>query len=247
MTPRTDAALDAVADERATLRDERDALVTFDRRVADISTVTLSTGPPLVADPQLSGQSLSRLRTAYAETVMATPHYEAEYGDTVAESLAAEFGDDLAAAIIGGTALTPELRDAVRAATDAARREREEFLDVLDREAESIAAAADDIEACSTDLDALDARPLSARNFDDLHELWSTLPDLEARIEAVGLQRQEAIRGHRNDLPGVPTDLCEYLYHDLAASYPVLASLADIGARLERARRRVERALATTP
>ncbi|WP_049936474.1 DUF7260 family protein [Haloplanus natans] len=247
MTARIDAALDAVADERATLRDERSALTAFDGRVAGLSTVTVSTGPPLVADPRPSGQSLSRLRTAYAETVMATPHYEAEYGDTVAESLAAEFGDDLAAAIIGGTALTPELRDAVRAATDAAQREREEFLDVLDREADSLATAADDIEALSTDLDTLDDRPLSTRSFDELHDLWTATRDLEARIDGVGLRRQETLRSHRNDLPGVPTDLCEYLYHDLSASYPVLASLADLGSRLERTRRRVERGLATTP
>jgi len=247
MTARIDAALDAVADERATLQDERSALTAFDGRVADLSTVTVSTGPPLVADPRPSGQSLSRLRAAYAETVMATPHYEAEYGDTVAESLAAEFGDDLAAAIIGGTGLTPELRDAVRAATDAARREREEFLDVLEREADSLATAADDIEALSADLDTLDDRPLSARSFDDLHDLWTALRDLEARIDGIGIRRQETLRSHRNDLPGVPTDLCEYLYHDLSASYPVLASLADFGTRLERARRRVERALATTP
>ncbi|MFB6255800.1 MAG: hypothetical protein ABEH58_03575 [Haloplanus sp.] len=246
MTSRIDAALDAVADERATLRTERDALAAFDGRVAELSTVTVSAGPPLVVDPQPSGQSLSRLRAAYAETVMGTPHYEAEYGDTVAESLAAEFGDDLAAAIIGGTALTPELRNAVRAATDAAQHEREEFLDVLDREADSLATAADDIEALSTELDALKDRPPSVRNFDDLHDTWTALREFEARIDGIGIRRQETLRSHRNDLPGVPADLCEYLYHDLSASYPVLASLADFGTRLERARQRVERALATT-
>jgi len=247
MTGGIDAALDAVADERETISDEHEALTAFDRRVAELSTVTVSTGPPLLADPQPSGQSLTRLRTAYTETVMNTPHYEKEYGDTVAESLAAEFGDDLAAALLGGTALTPELRGAVRAATDAARHERAEFLDVLDREADSLAAAGDGIDTLAAELESLDDRPLSTRTFDDLHDLWSTLRDIEARVDAISLRRQETIRGHRNDLPGVPTDLCEYLYHDLSASYPVLASLADFGARLERARRRVERALATTP
>jgi hypothetical protein len=247
MTARIDAALAAVAEERETIRDEYEALAAFDRRVADLSTVTVSTGPPLVADPQPSGRALTRLRTAYAETVMSTPHYETAYGDTVAESLAAEFGEDLAAALIGGTALTPELRDAVRAATEAARHEREEFLDVLDREADSLATTADDVEDIASRLDSLDGRPLPARSFDDLHDLWSTLGDLEAQVDGIGLRRQETIRGHRNDLPGVPTDLSEYLYQDLPTSYPVLASLADLGDRLADTRRRVERALATTP
>ena len=225
MTARVDAALDAVAEERATVRDEYQALGAFDGRVAGIRTVTVPTGPPLVADPQPSGQSLERVRTAYAETVMSAPHYEAEYGDTVAESLAAEFGDGLAAALLGGTALTPELRDAVRGATDAARREREEFFDVLE---------------------PLESEPVPARRFDDLHDRWSTIRELQGRVDAVGLRRQETIRGHRTHLPGVPTDLCEYLYYDLEASYPVLADVADLGERLNRARDRVERALAST-
>jgi len=246
MTARIDAALEAVADERASVRAEDDALAAFDRRVAELSTVTVSTGPPLVADPQPSGQSLERVRTAYEETVMSVPHYETEYDDTVAESLAAEFGDDLAAALLGGTALTPELRDAVRAATTAARREREGFLDVLDREADSLETAADDIATLRADLDALDDRPLSARGFDDLHDLWSTLRDFEGRVDGMSLHRQETIRSHRSDLPGVPTDLCEYLYAGLPVSYPVLDALADLGDDLERARRRVARTLAST-
>jgi hypothetical protein len=244
MTARIDAALDAVAEERATIRDEYEALEAFDGRVAELPTVTVSTGPPLVTDPQPSGQSLDRVRTAYAETVMATPHYETEYGDTVAESLAAEFGDDLAAALLGGTALTPELRDAVRAATDAARQEREEFLEVLDREADSLSTAADDIADVAAAFESLDSRPIPARSFDDLHDRWSAIRELQARVDGIGMRRQETIRGHRTHLPGVPTDLAEYLYHDLSVSYPVLAAVADLGERLDGARDRVERALA---
>jgi hypothetical protein len=246
MTARIDAALDAVADERAAVQAEHEAFSAFDRRVADCSTVAAPSGPPLVADPQPSGKSLERVRTAYAETVMSVPHYEAEYGDTVPESLAAEFGDDLAAALVGSTALTPELRDAVRAATDAARRERAEFLDVLDRESASLSTAADDVADLRAEMDALDDRPLSARSFDDLYDLWARVEELERRVDGIALRRQETIRGHRNDLPGVPTDLCEYLYGELSASYPVLATLADLGGTLERAGRRVERTLAST-
>lgn len=247
MTPRIDAALDAVGEERSTIRAESEALAAFDRRVAELPTATVSTGSPLVVDPQPSGGSLDRVRTAYEETVMSAAHYEAEYDDTLTESLAAEFGDDLAAALMNGTALTPEFRDAVRAATAAARDEREEFLDVLDREAESLSAAADDIDAVEAELESIDEQSPSNPNFDDLHALWSSIRDLEARVDGIGLRRQETIRGHRSDLPGVPTDLSEYLYQDLPTSYPVLASLADLGDRLADTRRRVERALATTP
>ncbi|WP_251343490.1 DUF7260 family protein [Haloplanus halophilus] len=247
MTDRIEAARAAVAEERSCVRAEHDAFEAFERRVADFSAVAASTSPPLLTDPQPTGRSLERVRSAYEETVMSVPHYQAEYGDTVAESLAVEFGEDLAAALVGGTALTPEFREAVRAAADAARQEREEFLGVLDREDASLARAATDLAEVRADLDALDDRPLSDRTFDDLRSLWEAVGDVEARIEGVAMRRQETIRGHRGDLPGVPTDLAEYLYADLPVRYPVLSSVADLGTAVDRAGRRIERRLASTP
>ena len=247
MTCRIDDARSAVAAERSCVAAEHDAFEAFDRRVADLPTVAATSTPPLLTDPRPSGQSLERVRTAYEETVMSVPHYEAEYGDTVAESLAVEFGEDLGAALVGGTALTPEFRDAVRAAAAAARREREEFLTVLDREDTSLARAAADVAELRTDLDVLDDRPLSERSFDDLHTLWEAVRDVEARIEGINMRRQETIRGYRNELPGVPTDFAEYLYADRPTNYPVLATVADLGSETSRARRRVARRLATTP
>lgn len=248
MTARIDSALDAVEDERVSVGAERDALVAFSRRVAELPTVTVSTGPPLVADRSRGGDpSLERVRTAYTETVMDVPHYEAEYGDTLANSLAVEFGDDLAAALVSGSTLTPTVRDAVRAAASSAQREREEFLDVLEREASSLEGVRADVETVQSELAGLDDRPLSTRRFDDLHHLWSQVSDLRARVDGIGLRRQETIRSHRSNLPGVPTDLTEYLYADLSTSYPALASLASLGEELEQARRRTARALASTP
>jgi hypothetical protein len=66
MTERIDAALDALADERAAIRDEHEAFSAFEGRIAELPTVTATSDPPLVADPQPSGRSLERVRTAYA-------------------------------------------------------------------------------------------------------------------------------------------------------------------------------------
>jgi hypothetical protein len=246
MTARIEEARTAVAEERSCVAAELDAFEAFDRRVAGIQTVAASTAPPQLTDPGGSDRSLERVREAYVETVMSVPHYEAAYGDTVAESLAVEFGDDLAGALVGGTALTPEFRDAVRAAADAARRERAEFLDVLGREDDSLARTASDLSALHADLDALDDRPLPDRSFDDLHALWGTLRDLETRIDGIAMRRQETIHGHRGTLPGIPADLTEYLYADLPETYPALAAAADAGRAVDCARRRVERRLAST-
>lgn len=246
MSGRIDTALDAVADERSGICAERDALLAFDRRVADLSAVTVPVGPSLVADQRPSDQSLERVREVYAETVMSVPHYDDEYGDTLAESLAAEFGDDLAAALLNGAALTPTVRNAVRAAAAAAQDERDEFLDVLDREARSLDAAADDIEDVRAELATVGDDSPRRRRFDDLRQTWTALRDLDARVDGIAKRRQETIRGHRGDLPGVPADLCEYLYADLPTPYPALATLATVGERLAARRQRVERALAST-
>lgn len=243
MNERLSAARRAVASERRRVVAERDAFEAFENRVADLSVVTLSTTAPVLNDHRGDGPSLKRVRSAYEETVMSVPHYDAEYDDDVAESLASEFGAGIASAIVESRELTPELREAVVSATAAAHGEREAFVDVLEREEQSLADATRTVEALREDLQSLDHRPLSERDFDDLQSLRSSLSGLEARIDGISMRRQEVINGHRSDLPGIPTDLTEYLYADLDAAYPVLATLADLGRVIETARRRVDRAL----
>jgi hypothetical protein len=247
MTQVLEAARTTVSDERALVEAEADAFEALDRRLADLSTVTVERSPPLTTTPRQSDRSLERARTAYEETVMSVPHYDRDYGDTLAESLAAEFGDDIAAALVDGPALTPELGDVLRAAVAASRRERTQFLDVLAHEAESLGRIANDLASIRADLERLDDRPLSERGFDDLRTLWDRVGDLEARLDGVAMRRQETLDGHRGGLPGVPRNLQDYLYVDLSVTYPGLVAIAELGSTHRRARRRVERALVTTP
>jgi hypothetical protein len=234
------AAKRVVTEERRQVEVERDAFAAFERRVVDLPTVASPLSPPSSA----TRPSLKRMYRAYAETVMDVAHYETTYGDTVAESLAAEFGPDVAAALRGSVVLTPGLRDAVRRAGAAARRDREAFLDVLEREAESLAVAADAVRELRTDLDAIDPE---RGGFHYLRHLRSRTDDLEARIERVAARRQETLDGHRTDLSGTPDDLPEYLYADLSSPYPVLATVASLSERLEALRRQVDRAIAAAP
>jgi hypothetical protein len=245
VTARIDEARAAVAEERRYVRAEHEAFDAFDQRIAGVSTVAATTGPPVMTDPRPTDPSLERIRTAYEATVMSVPHYEDQYGDTVAESLAVEFGTEIATVLVDGTALTADLLEAVRAATASARRERGAFLEVLDREERSLATAAENVAETRATLEAIDDGDHGGRGFDDLHDLWTRLVDLGARADGIGMRRQETIRGQRGSLPGVPTDLTEYLYADLSVSYPALASVADLGSDIERARRRVEHELAS--
>ncbi|WP_248896611.1 DUF7260 family protein [Haloplanus halobius] len=241
-----DAARAAVDEERACVRAERDAFAAFNRRVADLPTASVSASPPAVPGFDRPDRTTDAVRTAYVETVMDVAHYGAEYGDTVPESLAVEFGDTLAAAIVSDAVLTPEIRGAVRSAATAARDEREAFLDVLDHERSALARAADDIDDLCATLRSLDVDSHTRYGFDTLRDRWSTLDDLEARVADLGARRQETIRGYRGDLPGVPTDLTEYLYADLSVSYPVLDAVGALGTRIDTVRGRIERVLTAT-
>lgn len=65
-------------------------------------------------NPQLSSSArtdgLSAIKESYQETVQSTPHYDDEYGEPLAQSMAIEFGEELSTAIMTNSQLTPALR-----------------------------------------------------------------------------------------------------------------------------------------
>jgi hypothetical protein len=248
MTERIEAARRAVDAESADIEAERDAFAAFESRVADLPTVAAATVPStsLATGRRPELEPFERVRTAYAETVMAVPHYEGTYGDTAAESIAAELGPDVATALRARRVLTADLKDAVLSASAASRREREAFLDVLERESASLVAAADALATLRADVDAVERSVPGTSGFNYLRHLRSRTTTIEERLERVAARRQETIDDHRRDLDSVPEDLPEYLYADLSSPYPVLATVAGLRGRLDAARRRVERAIAST-
>ncbi|REA05451.1 hypothetical protein DEQ92_03990 [Haloferax sp. Atlit-6N] len=252
---RLDDARSALRAERRRCVDEREAFRAFRREVA-ASRATASTPNQAPAAATLVGQrggrgrtdaALSGLRRSYERTVMSVPHYDEEYGDSFEESLAAEFGPDVATAFRSASVLSPPLRRTVAAAAASSRDEREKFIEVVDEETESVASMRGDIEALLGRLDDLDRTPLSERGFDALLTLYGDLPALRERLSELVAARQETISHHRRALSGLVPDVTEFLYADLPVRYPVLATLAEVGATLDAATRRVERRLAATP
>ncbi|ELZ93636.1 DUF7260 family protein [Haloferax sulfurifontis] len=255
-------SLDRLADAREALRaerrrcvDEREAFRAFRREVAaSQATASAPTRTPATATlVRQRGQrggtdaALSGLRRSYERTVMSVPHYDEEYGDDFGESLAAEFGPDVATAFRSASVLSPALRRTVAAAAASSLDERGKFIEVVDEEAESVASMRDDIEALLGRLRDLDRTPLSERGFDALLGLYEELSALRERLEALVAARQETISHHRRALSALVPDVTEFFYAELSVRYPVLATLAEGGATLDTATRRVERRLAATP
>ena len=258
--------LDGLAAARRVLRrerrrtvDEREAFAAFREAVVDVPaerdrptspvtpTAPLSpTSPVPSSGPQTgTGGGTAAVRDAYERTVMAVPHYEEEYGDSTAESLAAEFCPEAATGLVEFARLTPWLKRGVVDGAETARLERERFVEGLDAEADSLCGSEDRLAAVHGEVGSLADEPVP--DFGAQDAVRARLGVLADRCDAVAADRQAALREwqERFDAPVAVPDLPRYLYADLDATYPVLATVAAVGERVDRLRRRVEREMAT--
>jgi hypothetical protein len=189
------------------------------------------------------GQPDDPVREAYEQTVMNTPHYDDEYGDTYAESVAAEFGPDLAAALAEPRQLTPAVQRQVVAAARDARARRERLLSALAAEREAVTDARAELDAAREALVAVRSRPFYECDRRELGRLAADLDDLEARCSGLAERRQAG------DLEPSPASfslsdatLPEYVYQQLPVTYPVLDAVGAAADAVAETRRAVERA-----
>lgn len=214
-----------VETERSEVVAERRAIEAFVERVESLSTAlradagarTPRTGT-VALGTNAPDADLAAVRSAYRETIMAVDHYDAAYGDSLPESLAAEFGPELAVAIgdgAGGT-FTPQLRGALLEAAAESLDDRATFVEALDGELASLRAAESALEELLERADRGDERGGAAVD----------------GLESIASGRQERL-GRR---PGVSRmdghDLCSYLYAGADWTYPVLAGVARFRAAL---------------
>ena len=144
-------ALDVVDSEIEYARDERAAFDRFRARLANVDPTPTCNSDATATSAGATGiaavstrteptpePSLREVRTAYRETVMAVPHYESEYADTLRESLATEFAPAVAAQVADGTRLTAPVYSALLAGSESASEDRDRFRRSLVREHESL-------------------------------------------------------------------------------------------------------------
>ena len=193
-------------------------------------------------DRFVAGNPLVTIRDAYADTVMSVPHYEVEYDDTYERSLAAEFGPDLAVALTREPTLDDRSVSALLSKTDEAIEERGQLLDAIDTESESIGRAADRLCSILEEIATLSETELDELRFGTLDAYRVRTVTLEEGCDAVAARRQRELDGIGRSLQlneSVP-DLATYLYYDLPATYPVLATVGAVGDRLRDLRRAIE-------
>jgi hypothetical protein len=233
--PTIERATTVLDEEVALVETERDAFERFLGRLRDVQPTGFDApdpgggGPTVLAAGETAPSSgLRRIRRAYRETVMATPHYEREYGDTLAGSLAEELGETLAVHVVDGQLLTPPVHGALVDATERTLDDRAEFLEQLRRERRSLRTTEAELDEIEARLAKLDERITGTDRSTRLSALDETLADLERRCDDLATRRQEQIHNRRvGKLSGVDAvSLAGYLYGDMETTTPALADTA---------------------
>ncbi len=249
-----EGARETVRVERRRTADERAAFASFRSRLDAIPATTAAgvtadrrfDGPqPIGYETPRMGTELLAVRDAYQSTVMSVPHYEEEYNDTYAASLAAEFGPELAAALTRESALHEHVRRSVLDQTTAAIETRDEFETVLEREQASVRAASEELRSLDDSVASLGETAVDRLDFGGLDAHRARLEVLERRCDEVATTRQrERVAVEQSmHFDGETDDVQTYLYQDLPVTYPVLAAVAAVGRRIDAVRRDVERAI----
>lgn len=212
-----DVATDIVEEEQTEVAAERKAFEEFADRLkaceAEGEPRAIEKAPGLVRT-ESTADSMASIRTAYRETVMEVPHYDAVYGEPVLENVAAELGPDLAQCLDPENAIskTDAVMTALYQATSQAVQQRRAFTESLGEERDSIEQAKRKLAELVGEFD-------SPTIPDWYHE------DFVERLDGIAKERQELLTSHPS--PGVRDEatLCEYLYQDEPWTYPVLTGI----------------------
>lgn len=239
-------------EERERIADEAEAFASFARQVAGIevtSTPITDGGPAMTtsigAPPPDDG--IEDIRDAYRETVMSVPHYEAEYDESLTTNMSLEFGDDVADAVGRGAVLTPHLKGTLVERSRTAERQRNALLGQLDAERDALDDSETTLRHCHRSASRIEEAPLESYSYEELTAEWRLLADRREAAEALLEDRQETVQ-HRDRETGGRSggpSFEQYLYDPLDVTYPVLAEATSLIDRIDAARGRVERALAS--
>jgi len=204
--------------ERKEVYEEQEAFRMFRERLDNIEPAP-STPPDRtiqIASRVSIPDRVDRVRTAYRETVLAMPHYDDVYDETLIEHYANEFGTVVADAIHPESSVpfNGAYKNTLKAKTTRAIRRRKDFLDSLDGESQSLESSRGDLSDVFAELDATTIIPK-----------WHC-ESFKQQLDAVAQRRQQTIQD-RDPIPRSDDHhLCAYLYSNEPWVYPVLTAVA---------------------
>ncbi|GAB3696652.1 hypothetical protein GCM10028858_08240 [Halorubrum pallidum] len=177
--------------------------------------------------------------------MMSVPHYDVEYNDTYEQSVAAEFGPEIGYALTRTARFHGEYKRSLVNAVDVALDEREQFLDAIDTEKESIERARSRLATLDDERETMADEVRTDADFGALDACRARTDVLISDCDQIAARRQRVIADTERALAlAGDVDVQTYAYQDLSVTYPVLAAVGDVGERLNALRRSIERAAA---
>ena len=188
-----------------------------------------------------SNRRIHEITATFRDTIMSVPHYDEEYGESLAEHMAIEFGEDLTIAVVETRQFTPQVKQGLYRAAVAARDRRLELLSVLEAESSALQTFERELTDLTTRVEALTEPLRSDQTYDELCETYRELNECTRACEALLHTRQtQRTDGHAANLPYAIDDLQEYLYERFEVTYPVLSDGLQLYRRITTARGRLE-------
>ncbi|MFB6120818.1 MAG: hypothetical protein ABEJ68_06855 [Halobacteriaceae archaeon] len=229
--------------ERERTATERDAFVAFASEVSSLDASLSSArrepssaagGTARLAGTDRGGGSQTRrIVRAYRDTVLAVDHRDS-VEESLARNLAAELGTDLAAPLLDGATVSPQLQAALARRARAVADTRDSAVTELDREADALADAERTLDDVASDVDELGVEPARRLSFEALFEEWTRLGDVQSRVEALLDDRQRDL--HARDGSGNLKRGLAFVYGPLPVRHPVLAAGVELANRIREAR-----------
>lgn len=203
--------------EREEVGTERAAFDEFGDRIAKLSAVTADRqAVPLGAPaPESRDRRTADLREAYEETVMAVPHYDDVYGETLEENVTVEIGAEFAQLfrVDSSASFSPHHKHLLVKAADKQVRERADFCEALETEIDSLQSTHAELSAL---LDTLDNSIVPG---------WHR-EQFMADVDSIQASRQATLFSRSLPAGYDGHTLCGYLYGDEPWTYPGLTAVA---------------------
>ncbi len=224
-------ALTIVENERQIIADELDAFRAFQSALE--STTPQQPVRPAAAAQQYRSRSsdqFASLREAYRETVMAVPHYETEYGESLATNVEVELGPDIATMLTSAGQFSTHHKQALACGVGETIQNRERLFDALAEEQASLERFHGSVQSVLSAVESFE-RVDSATGPPALEDGYKKrLATIERRCQTLIDDRQAEIVGDRRALalPISGPDIPSYLYGTLPVTYPVIAPLTSL-------------------
>ena len=243
-------ALETVVEEQEDVVEEIQQFDEFASEVRQLSAPTSSVSGTTVQQVNTStvtgtgSRMLEQIRNQYRQTVMSTPDFECEYGESFHEHIATEFGNDTAKLLTEGHQFSEPVKQLVIQQAGQSKEQRELLLEGLTIEEQSLREIDAELEPIRHRLSSIDSIDLARESLDSLAALDSELKTHIQHCNRLLETRQDEIHTVNRRMHGESKTVTqEYLYGNFSVRFPVLTAILDCSDRLAECRKAVGRAV----